>query len=138
MNNQSTSNDNHYWPLILIFIATLLFFAKPMFAQSTGPCIHCPSSSLSTGMNTLRPEVNDLPNAHCTAITKDGVQCKRQALDGDTKCWQHSDKTPRCNATTKNNTKCKIGVKKEGDKCHHHDSETNKRRADTSHKTKAT
>lgn len=100
-------------------------------------CPHCPSTSLTSGMNTLRPEVNDLPNP-CLATTQDGQPCKRQAQAGDTKCWQHSDKTPRCNAPTKAGGKCKMGVKKEGDKCHHHDSEANKKKADSATKTKAT
>lgn len=76
---------------------------------------------MTSGANTLRPEVNDLPNPQCTAIKKDGTQCTRQALDNDTKCWQHSDKTPRCNAPTKSGGKCKMTVPKDGDKCYHHD-----------------
>jgi hypothetical protein len=56
----------------------------------------------------------------CTATTKAGTQCKRNASPGAQYCKQHDPATPKCGAITKAGTPCKVSVKVAGDKCHNH------------------
>ncbi len=56
----------------------------------------------------------------CIAITKAGVQCKRNAQDKSQYCKPHDPSTPKCGAKTKAGTDCKVSVKVAGDKCHNH------------------
>jgi hypothetical protein len=126
-------------PTALIATLSLLLLALPLHSlepsadvatQSVYPASPADRSILQSAesggpvLTDVASYLNDTAKERkrCTATTKKGTQCKRNAESGEDYCWQHKPlpSAQRCQATTRAGKQCSRKVQKDSKFCWQH------------------
>lgn len=80
------------------------------------------AAAICCGATTATAETKQTQKVQCTATTKAGAQCKRNAVDGTKLCTIHTPVQPseRCQAKTKSGEQCKRRHNQNGKFCTQH------------------